>query len=380
MADEEADNNSSGEESPKNDSSPKVDSGGCLRIGILAAILLVTLIIVIIGLSLVSGLVGNNSGGENGSVAGAGSLNCPTKLDPVATGQCIDDYIKSAVPGSPMIGQGKTFVTSGQKYNVNPGLMVAIGQQESSFGSKGVVLTHPYNYYGMTAVGGGFASYASWDESINNHARYLREKYLDKGLVTIEQIGAKYAPVGAGNDPTGLNNHWVVGVKKHFGAVQAKCPALVNDIPTNSGSGSIVDIAIGELGVQESGRKDCGPPTKYTGGACAQWCAYFVTWVYKKAGYNIPSIGGAKATYDWFGKNQINFTRGSATPQPGDVILFSGAGSASGYHIGLVEKVENNRVHTIEGNINHIGGFGRVARQDYSLNYPQIVGYGRWKK
>jgi hypothetical protein len=35
-----------------------------------------------------------------------------------------------------------------------------------------------------------------------------------KNASTIAQIGAIYAPIGAGNDPTGLNNHWTRGVAK----------------------------------------------------------------------------------------------------------------------------------------------------------------------
>ena len=33
---------------------------------------------------------------------------------------------------------------------------------------------------------------------------------------TIEQLGAIYCPVGASNDPTGLNQHWIPNVKAHY--------------------------------------------------------------------------------------------------------------------------------------------------------------------
>lgn len=68
MADEEADNNSK-------PATPKIDSGDLWKLGILLVLAIVTMIIVVIGLSLVSGLVGNNSGGN---LVGSGSQICGT--------------------------------------------------------------------------------------------------------------------------------------------------------------------------------------------------------------------------------------------------------------------------------------------------------------
>lgn len=340
-------------------------------VAILAAIAILAVIaifIIIGGLALMTGLTGNNSG-DMTVASGGQSLSCPPGLDINAAGQCLDSYMKSVVPSSPLIGQGITFAKSGKQYNVNPALMVAIGKQESSLGTKGIVLSNPYNYYGMTKAGGGWASYSSWEESITNHARYLRENYLNENLDTIAQIGAKYAPTrNATNDPNGLNNHWVSGVSSAFDAIIAKCPAL--SVTATTGSKDIVQIAISQLGVKESGGKDCGPPTKYTGGKCLPWCAAFTTWVYQQAGYDSPNIYGAYALYDWFEKNQITFPRGSGTPQPGDIILFSYS------HIGIVEYYSDGVVHTIEGNT----GSKQVARQTHNINSDTIVGFGRWKK
>lgn len=62
----------------------------------------------------------------------------------------------------------------------------------------------------------GLKSYASIEDSIMDMAQNLSKNYLGKGLSSIATIGSKYAPIGAGNDPTGLNNHWVTGVNKYF--------------------------------------------------------------------------------------------------------------------------------------------------------------------
>ena len=62
----------------------------------------------------------------------------------------------------------------------------------------------------------GLRSYASVEDSIFDMARNLRQNYLNEGKDTIAKIGAKYAPVGAANDPTGLNNHWTQGVSNYY--------------------------------------------------------------------------------------------------------------------------------------------------------------------
>lgn len=68
-------------------------------------------------------------------------------------------------------------------------------------------------------------------------------------------------------------------------------------------------------------------------------------------------------------------------PQPGDQIFFTNDGGASSYHTGLVEKVEDGRVYTIEGNTSSQPGVvpngGAVQDKSYRLNYSQIAGYGR---
>ena len=57
---------------------------------------------------------------------------------------------------------------------------------------------------------GGLRSYETSDQGIEAVAKLLSTpRYKGK---SIAQIGAIYAPVGASNDPTGLNNHWVKAV------------------------------------------------------------------------------------------------------------------------------------------------------------------------
>lgn len=112
---------------------------------------------------------------------------------------------------------GETFIAAGRKYNINPTLLASIAMHETGNGTSRAA-NEKNNIAGMMGKNG-LKRYDSVEESIFDMARNLKQNYLDKGIDTIAKIGAKYAPVGADNDPTGLNNHWVKGVNNFFGTL-----------------------------------------------------------------------------------------------------------------------------------------------------------------
>ena len=61
-----------------------------------------------------------------------------------------------------------------------------------------------------------FYSYESNDKGLQAFVNLLKNNYFGKGLDTIEEIGSKYCPVGAENDPTGVNQHWVPKVTQYY--------------------------------------------------------------------------------------------------------------------------------------------------------------------
>jgi hypothetical protein len=109
---------------------------------------------------------------------------------------------------------GKFFVEAGEKYQISPAFLAAVSMHETGNGTSNAS-RYKNNVAGMMGKNG-LKSYDSIEESILDMARNLRNNYLDEGKTTIAQIGAKYAPVGAANDPTGLNNHWVKGVQSYL--------------------------------------------------------------------------------------------------------------------------------------------------------------------
>jgi hypothetical protein len=111
-------------------------------------------------------------------------------------------------------GMGQVFCQAGQLFNVDPALLAAITQHETGNG-KSQAANEKNNVAGMMGAGG-LKSYPSVEASIMDMAKNISNNYLGKGLSNISEIGAKYAPIGASNDPTGLNNYWVNGVTKYY--------------------------------------------------------------------------------------------------------------------------------------------------------------------
>lgn len=72
------------------------------------------------------------------------------------------------------------------------------------------------NNLGGIFRGGQLATFGSLEEGINEFIKLLKNSYFDKGLNTIEKIGNVYCPVGASNDPTGVNVHWIPTVTKYY--------------------------------------------------------------------------------------------------------------------------------------------------------------------
>lgn len=110
-----------------------------------------------------------------------------------------------------------------------------------------------------------------------------------------------------------------------------------------------------------------------------EWCACFVSWCADQCGYIdsgiIPRFSGCEQGAGWFKARNL-WQDGSATPTSGAIIFFdwldeNGIQDGSPDHVGIVEKVENGRVYTIEGNS------GDACQQNsYPIGYFEILGYG----
>lgn len=108
------------------------------------------------------------------------------------------------------------FVEAGKKYGVDPFLTASIAMLETGRG-KAPVLTRNKNISGRwDNTKKTHYTYSNVRDSIHDQARFLKAGYLDKGLNTIPEIGKKYAPPGAANDPNNTNKDWPANVTKLY--------------------------------------------------------------------------------------------------------------------------------------------------------------------
>ena len=110
------------------------------------------------------------------------------------------------------------------------------------------------------------------------------------------------------------------------------------------------------------------------------WCDIFVTVVFQREGLShlVGRECGVERHIQIFKKLGIWNEDGTTTPQSGDIITFNwdkNTQQNDGWadHIGIVERVENGWIHTIEGNSSN----GVVRRNTYRVGHGNIRGFAR---
>lgn len=103
------------------------------------------------------------------------------------------------------------------------------------------------------------------------------------------------------------------------------------------------------------------------------WCACFVSWALEECSrylYQVPKFASVDDFMDHFISNARWKT---AFPSSGDLIFFDWIvdSESDPQHVGVVLKVQDGYVYTIEGNSSN-----RVALRKYPVGDPRILGYG----
>lgn len=141
-----------------------------------------------------------------------------------------------------------------------------------------------------------------------------------------------------------------------------------------TGDGEIVTVALSQLG------NVGGQPywLWYGFGSRVEWCACFVSWCANECGYIdagvIPKFAGCGTGVQWF-KDRGLWQDRNYEPRPGDIIFFDwndeNGQDGDSDHVGIVEKVEDGVVYTVEGNS------GDMCQENrYTEGYYEILGYG----
>ena len=98
-------------------------------------------------------------------------------------------------------------------------LVVAISRHETANWTSSLYV-NSNNFGGLyNSSAKKFFSYETKEDGLNAMLRTLSKGYFEKGLTTIEDIGAKYCPVGANDN--GSNKYWVGSVTDIYNQYQA---------------------------------------------------------------------------------------------------------------------------------------------------------------
>ena len=153
-------------------------------------------------------------------------------------------------------------------------------------------------------------------------------------------------------------------------------------IGVGTGSDKLVTIALSQLG-NKGGEKYW----RWAGSSKRiPWCALFVSWCGEQAGLRsagkVPYFSFVGDGVHWF-KTKGKWIKGSDVTssnydeliRPGMIIFFDwledGKRDGHGDHVGIVTKVANGRIYTVEGNNNDY-----VAKSSYPVGSKSILGFG----
>jgi len=120
---------------------------------------------------------------------------------------------------SPMADASESFVKACIKYQIDCYLLPSIAGLESTFGK--FIWPNSYNAFGWDR---GYMMFDSWDEGIDTVAKGLRKGYINKGALTVDQIGPIYS-----ESPT-----WAVrvnSIRAQFEKEEDKLSLLSNQFP-----------------------------------------------------------------------------------------------------------------------------------------------------
>lgn len=112
----------------------------------------------------------------------------------------VADYLKNY--NSPLYTHAEFLVKTADKYGLDYRLLTAIAQQESNLCKR--IPPESYNCWGWGIHSAGTLHFSSFEEGIDTVSKGLKEKYIDLGYTTPEEIMSKYTPSSNGSWANGV--------------------------------------------------------------------------------------------------------------------------------------------------------------------------------
>ncbi len=256
--------------------------------------------------------------------------------------------------------------------------------------------------------------YNSQTSNYNNYVDYLNGNTGTSSASNLPGNAAAAAGAASGNasfDPSnlvanylktyfpGMSNEQIAGVNAYYdkfygqmesafadyaGSLGQTGAAAATSASSSSSKSSKVSSLVKDLksmvGLNENKKADRKEINKITGKSgvdckTTPWCAAFAMNMLKKHGLlntkSCANVNSCPTVQKWAKKQGIWKSHSSGyTPKPGDAIMFDYNKNGKAQHIGIVVKVENGKVYTIEGNSSD-----SVKKRSYSLSAGKILGY-----
>lgn len=125
------------------------------------------------------------------SEAGASARPAYTKVNIDERPNLLRAYLASH--NSPMVDSAEHFISEADRLGLDWKLVAAIAGVESTFGKH--IPANSYNGWGWGVFTGqqDGIHFDSWNHGITEVSEGLRYNYIDRGAITLEQMGRKYA-------------------------------------------------------------------------------------------------------------------------------------------------------------------------------------------
>lgn len=131
-----------------------------------------------------------------------------------ARGLLLSKFLKSH--NSPLADYAEYILDRADYYNIDYRIVAAIAMCESNAGKR-IPSRDSFNAWGISVETGEIsgAKFTSWLGAIDWVSRYMKEKYYSKGITSLIDIGAIYAPPSVAN-----GNSWATCVEQFMGEIQ----------------------------------------------------------------------------------------------------------------------------------------------------------------
>lgn len=124
-------------------------------------------------------------------------------------------------------GRDHLVIEASEKWGIDPVLFASIIFHETGWGTSSAIVF--FNNPGGLMGANGLMRFGRLEDGLEVMGRTLHNHIHERGATTLEALRDIYAPLGADNDPTGLNDNWVstiTSIANDLGGLTMNCEQL----------------------------------------------------------------------------------------------------------------------------------------------------------